>query len=121
MTNATTFEQLNETLQAEPLCNASMIERIDSSKPLAVVTGIAASSLAFTSAFGLGIFTEKMLLSQVMSAAPIQPVAIACTAVSAVFMVLTMKAGLQNNVTRALAYGSAGAYVLGVLGAAVGI
>lgn len=121
MINASTFNEISDVIPSAEVCSQSMIERIDSSKPTAVVVGLAVSSLSFASAFSVGICAQKLLLSQVLSQLPIETLAASGTAGAAIFMVLTMKAGLQNRVFGALAYGSLGAFVLGILGGAVGI
>lgn len=127
MSNSSTNTiELHNSLQqaAELVLNSkpSLIEKIDSSVPLAVIVGVSVSAAAFVLMFALGMYCERTLFEAMqLETCPVELLAASVTAVNTVIMILTLKAGLGGDLVKALSYGSMGALILGFLGAAAGI
>lgn len=124
MTQLTNVIELSHSFEAADLTaenKPSLIARINSRPALAVFAGIIISLVTFAVMFSAGIFCQKIIYASFpMNFMPVEPIAALVTAFSSLVMVLTMKAGLNDDVLQALAWGAVGAFVLGGLAALIG-
>lgn len=113
-----TLESLH--FNEEKLTLKTALESIDSSLPLATIIGTAVSVLAFAFMFATGMLLERAL-NFLQFSCPLEILAANYIAISLAVIAMTLRAGLRGDTLRALAFGSTGALLLGIVAALAGL